>query len=198
MKKVFTLKDGTKIVIRPIKEKDIERSFKFFSELPKSDRNYLRVDVSDKKLVAKRIQDLKFKKIKRLIALDGDRIVADGALELEDHGWEEHIGEIRLIVAKDYRRKGLGMIMSSELYNLAAKQGVEELVAKMMKPQAEAQNIFHRLGFHHDLVMQAFVMDQQHHKQDLIIMRCKLKELWSEVEDYFYEKDMRHMVTHVF
>ena len=198
MNKKVTLKDGSLVTIRFLKEEDMEKSFEFFKALPAKDRLYLRVDVTKRELVEKRIRDMKFKKIKRIIALHDDKIVADGALELEDHGWEEHIGELRLILANDFRHRGLGMLMAGELYLLAAKEGVEEVVVKMMKPQVAAQRIFKRLGFHHDVILPSYVQDLNHKKQDLIIMRCKLKELWDELEDYFYEKDMRRMVTHMY
>ena len=198
MKKQAYLRDGTEVLIRDLKENDIEKSFAFFQELSDNDRLYLRVDVTDKKLVEKRIKDLRYKRISRLVALSSDKIVADGALELEDHGWEDHIGELRLIVANDFRRNGLGMLMANELYTLAASQKVEEIVVKIMKPQKEAQCIFKRLGFHLDVVIPDYVEDIHHHKHDLIIMRCKLKELWTELAEYFYEKDMRRMVTHMY
>ena len=198
MKKKAVLKEGLVVTIRDMREDDLEKSFEFFQSLSEKDRRYLRVDVTKKDLVEKRIKDLKHKRISRVVAESDEKIVADAALELEDHGWEDHIGELRLIIAKEFRRKGLGMLLADELYSLATKKGVEELVVKMMRPQVDAQAIFKRLGFHHDVTLPSFVQDMDHHKQDLIIMRCKLKELWTELADYFYEKDMRRMVTHMF
>ena len=198
MKKKVELKDGSLVIIRELRESDIEKSFDFFQELSFKDRKYLRVDVTQRSLVEKRIRDMRTKRIFRIVATINERIVADGALEFEDHGWEDHIGELRLIVANDYRRVGLGMHMANELYSIASKKGVEKIVVKIMKPQKDAQLIFKRLGFHQDVVLPSSVYDINHHKQDLIIMRCKLKEMWTELADYFYEKDMRRMVTHMY
>jgi L-amino acid N-acyltransferase YncA len=88
--------------------------------------------------------------------------------------------------------------MASELYLAAQKEKVEELVVKMMEPQKAAQSIFHKLGFHHDITLPDYVKDIHGQKQNLVLMRCRLTELWQELEDYFYEKDMRHAVTHMF
>lgn len=192
------LKDDTTVIIRPLTTNDIDKSFQFFSQLPKEDREYLRVDVTKRELVAERIRNMQEKNVRRFIALDGDQIVADATLELEGVGWKKHVAEIRIIIAHQYQRKGLGMIMANELYLQAQKENVEELVVKMMKPQTAAISIFHKLGFHHDTVLSEYVRDQNGHKQDLIIMRCSIKELWDELEDYFYEKDMRRAVTHKF
>ena len=198
MEKIKTLKDGTEVLIRPLALKDTQKSFEFFAELPDEDREYLRVDVTKRNLVEERIRTMQEMNVKRFVALIGAKIVADAALELEGVGWQEHVAELRIIIARPYQRKGLGMIMANELYLQAQKEKVEELVVKMMKPQKAALSIFHKLGFHHDIVLSDYVKDQHGHKQDLIIMRCSIKELWEELEDYFYEKDMRRAVTHKF
>jgi ribosomal protein S18 acetylase RimI-like enzyme len=198
MKKIKTLKDGTEVIIRPLTNNDVEKSFQFFQELPPEDREYLRVDVTKRDLVEKRILTMKGKNVKRIAAFCDDKIVADAALELEGVGWKAGVAEMRIIIARSFQRKGLGIIMAGELYLLAQKEKIEELVVKMMKPQKGAQSIFHKLGFHHDIILSNYVKDLHGHKQDLIIMRCSLTELWQELEDYFYEKDMRHAVTHMF
>lgn len=197
MKKKLKLKDGRVILIRELTKNDLLKSFEFFKNLPAEDRKYLRVDVSVFENVEHRIQMMDFMDIKRLVALDGDKIIADGAFEREGHGWKSDIGELRLIIAKDYQRKGLGMIMANELFQLALKAGVNELVVKMMKPQTAAQRIFTKLGFTHDATLTNHVKDQVGHHQDLVIMRCGVKEMWEELEDYFFEKDHRHAVTHM-
>ncbi|MFC2085415.1 GNAT family N-acetyltransferase, partial [Bacteroidota bacterium] len=191
MEKEVKLKDGSEVLVRDLNSNDVEKSFAFFQKLPVEDRIYLRVDVTKKENVEKRIKIMNYQRVKRLSAFYNNEIVADGALELEGHGWKEHTAELRLIVAEDFRRKGLGIILAGELFNLGLKEGVEEILVKMMKPQAAAQSIFHRLGFHHDIVLSNYVKDQSGKKQDLIIMRCSLKDLWEELEDYFHEKDYR-------
>ena len=61
--------------------------------------------------------------------------------------WKKHSGEIRLLISKTYRRKGLGMLLARELYLLAISEKVEDIIVKMMKIQEDAINIFKRMGF---------------------------------------------------
>ena len=133
MKKKVTLKDGSQVMIRSLKKDDVKKSIEFFKSLPSSDRIYLRSDVTNPKVVRNRIRDLETHREKALIALDGDQIVADGSLELEIHGWKEHLGEIRLVVARPYQRKGLGLLIARELYFIAASQKVEEIIQKSIQ-----------------------------------------------------------------
>ncbi|MFQ6113003.1 MAG: GNAT family N-acetyltransferase [bacterium] len=189
MKKVVKLKDGTEVIIRPLRRDDLDRSLAFFQALPAEDRAFLRRDVSKQEVVRQRILEMESGKARRLVAVHGEEIVADGSLELEGHGWKEHVGELRLIVARPFQRKGLGMLMARELYLLAASEKVEEIVVKMMRPQISAHSIFKKLGFCEDVTLREYVKDLGGTKQDLIIMRCDLKSLWREMEDYLAETD---------
>lgn len=184
MDKTLKLKDGTEVVIRKLGKDDIDRSFDFFNELPREDRAYLRVDVTRRDIIEQRIRAIDDKKIIRIAALVDGQIVADGALELEGHGWKDHVGEIRLIVASPYQRKGLGMLMARELYMLAAGQKVEEIIVKFMEPQVGAMNIFERLGFKREALLHDYVRDIEGTKRDLIVMRCDLESLWQKLDDY--------------
>jgi L-amino acid N-acyltransferase YncA len=189
MEKVVKLKDDSEVTVRPMVKEDLEKSFSFFQSLPPEDRTYLRSDVTKFEVVKRRVRAMEFLKIKRLVALSKDEIVAEGALEMEGHEWKEHIAELRLIVAKPFQRKGLGMLMARELYLLAVKEKVEEVVVRMMKPQMDAVGIWRRLGFTEDVTLHDYVKDLEGIKHDLVIMRCDLKSLWREMEEYFADTD---------
>lgn len=178
------LKDGTEVVVRELTIDDLESSVAFFRELPKEDRVYLRVDVTKRENVEQRIKRMKIENVHRLVAVAGDRIVADGALELEAEEWEQHMAELRLIVAHDFQRKGLGLLMARELFTLAASKNVEEVVARFMAPQKSARNVLEKLGFHQDTILHDYVRDIDGNKRDLVLMRCDLKSLWEKLEDY--------------
>jgi len=189
MDKTETLKDGKKITIRPLTLKDLDRLMAFYRSLPPEDRKYLRVDVTDRKVVAERIRLIDQGQVLRIIALYKDKIVADGALELSGEEWRRHQGEVRLIVSRPYRRKGLGMIMIRELYFQAAARNVETIVAKMMRPQKGAQTIFHRLGFREEALLPDYVRDLTGKTQDLLIMVCNLGDMWTELDHLYSDSD---------
>ncbi|MEE8478509.1 MAG: hypothetical protein V3S42_00740, partial [Candidatus Neomarinimicrobiota bacterium] len=78
MKKNINLKDNTEIALRQLKKRDRNRLTAFFSSLPKEDRIYLRVDVTDKEAIKQIIKSSKLGEGKRIIALYKDKIVAAG------------------------------------------------------------------------------------------------------------------------
>ena len=93
------LKDGTEVLIRPMRGDDLDRSFAFFKALSKEDRTYLRLDVSKRELVERRIRDMEEGLVRRIVAVAGDRIVGDAALELSGHGWMQHMAELDIRMA---------------------------------------------------------------------------------------------------
>ncbi|MGM0466448.1 MAG: GNAT family N-acetyltransferase [Acidobacteriota bacterium] len=191
MEKIETLKDGKKIKIRKLRESDLDELMKFYSTLPIEDRKYLKIDVTNRKVVQQRIKLIKTGKVFRIVAVYKDEIIADGALELSGEDWQKHQGELRVIVARSYQQKGLGTIMVRELYFLAVKKKVELVVVRMMRPQKGAQRIFRKLGFREELLIPDFVKDQEGKKQDLIVMTVNLKELWDELEQSYSDSDWR-------
>ncbi len=137
--KIEALRYGTTVVLREPTMDDVEDSLRFFKELPPEDRKYLRVDVTKRKNVEQRIKDSLEGRTYRIIALAGDKIIADGALEFSREDWSRHAGEIRAIVAHDYQRRGLGALLIKAIYGVAHQRGVEKLVAKMASPQTGAR-----------------------------------------------------------
>ena len=183
MEKKLKLEDQTVVLIREMTGRDLARSLAFFRSLSAEDRTYLRRDVTKHKVVEERIREVESGAARRLVAVVGDQIVADGTLEFSGQQWKKHVGELRLIIAQDFRRKGLGVQLARELFLLAASARVEEIIVKMMRPQKAARSIFRKLGFRQEVVLPDYVKDLNGAKQDMILMRCDLEALWTEMED---------------
>ena len=185
------LKDGREVVIRQMHGGDLDRSLAFFRGLTEEDRLSLRRDVTVREVVQQRIQEMETGTARRLVAVVGEAIVADGALEFSNFGWERHVAELRLYVAPAYQREGLGMAMAGALCDLASSSGIEEIVVKMMSSQNAALRIFQKLGFHEEVKLRDYVKDLKGNRRDLVLMRCPLQEIWRKYEDYVHETDMR-------
>ncbi|HSA94444.1 MAG TPA: GNAT family N-acetyltransferase [Acidobacteriota bacterium] len=189
MDKTEKMKDGTEVVIRRATAADLDRLMEFYGALPAEDRRYLKFDVTDRKSVAKRLRRLESGDDIRIVAVHGGVIVASGALELSGEAWSKHQGEIRVIIARAFQKRGLGTIMVRELYFIAVQNQITTIVARMMRPQVGAQKIFRRLGFHEESMLPDFVKDVRGDPQDLIVMTCDVKELWKQLDRTFSESD---------
>lgn len=191
MKKIDILKDGTKVSFRRLTPNDLDNLMKFYRALPKRDRKYLRVDVTDREKVKQRIKLIRSGNLVRIIALHDEEIIADGALELFESEWRKHQGELRVIVAQSFQRKGLGMIMMRELHHIAAQKKVKTLIVRMMRPQKAARKICRKLGFREELLIPDYIRDLTGSTQDMVIMTCNMKEFWEELEHFYMDSDWR-------
>lgn len=189
MEKIEILKDSTKVAIRNLTLDDLDKLMKFYCSLPQEDRKYLRVDVTNRNIVKQRIKSAELGNIVRIIAVHGDDIVADGALEIAAEQWRKHQGELRIIVAKKFQHKGLGMIMMRELYFLAVQKKVEKIIVKMMRPQIAVRTICRKLGFREELLIPDYVLDLTGKTQDLVIMTCEIKDFWKELDHFYIDSD---------
>lgn len=189
MEKKEKLKDGTEVVIRDLRTNDLDLLMKFYRALSPEDRRYLKFEVLDRNVVAKRLQRIETGEDFRVTALHHNKIVASGALELSEELWSRHRAEIRVIVAPRFQHKGLGTIMIRELYFIAVQQKLETVTAWMMRPQVNAQHIFRKLGFREEHLLPDFVKDIDGASQDLIVMACPLKDLGRELTHAFGDSD---------
>ncbi len=189
MEKKETLKDGTELTIRNITIDDLEQLINFFSELPVEDRRYLRIDVTDRKLVEERLRTAKSRGVTWIAAFLQNKMIAEGRLQLSLEDWRGNQGEIRLIVAKEFQKKGIGSLMMRELYWLAVEAKVELAIVKFMRPQIGARKVSKKFGFSEQTLIPDYVRDQEHKSQDLIIMTCNMNDFWKELEHFYGRTD---------
>jgi len=182
--KEVTLKDGSKVTMRPVVREDEEALYQFFKVMSKEDRLYLRDDVANREIINGWMENIDYEKVLPILAVDGEKIVADATLHRNPHGWMRHVGEIRMSVAGSHRGKGLARIIAAEIYQQAVGFGLDKLVAEMLTIQKNAQRVFERLGFQEEAVLKNHGMDATGKKHDLIIMSNDVTTLWENWTEF--------------
>jgi RimJ/RimL family protein N-acetyltransferase len=182
--KEVSLKSGQKLTLRLLKGDDIEPLVMFFKSLPEEDRMYLRSDVTKRENILRRFGDINYDKVYPVIALDRDRIVAIGSLWRAEFGWMRHLGEIRVVVASDFQRKGLCTILTREIFFHALTTDLYKIQAEVMEDQVGAVNAFERLGFKKETVLRKHVTDIHGKRENLVIMSLDIQEMWYLMEDF--------------
>ena len=79
----------------------------FFLPVSIEERRYMRHNVNDPQLIASWTENIDYDKVFPLVATVGDRIVGEATLHFND-GPARHRAEIRIFLAKDFKRRGLG------------------------------------------------------------------------------------------
>jgi len=180
------LKDGSTVTLKPFERKDKEALFNFFQRLPESDRLFLKDNVADPATVERWATELNYDRVFPLLAWKGNEIVADATLHKNLGGWMKHVGTIRIVVARDYHRRGLGSVLANELFLHALKSGLEKIVAEMMETQLSAVKVFEKLGFRQEAVFRGHVRDQIGVRHDLLVYTKDLEEFWANIQTHEY------------
>jgi ribosomal protein S18 acetylase RimI-like enzyme len=191
--KTIKIKDGTKIVIRPLSKQDGPALLKFFNEVPEDDRLFLKDDVTKKEIIDRWVTDLDFDKVLPMIAEKDAAILGDATLHFNRYRWQMHMAEIRCVVAKEYQHKGLGTALMRELVSAAQAKNVSKIRANMMDTQKSAQGAFQRLGFQKEAELKDFLVDQSGNKHNLILMVNDVYKMWEKMEDLLFFHDIKTM-----
>ena len=189
--KTITLKEKKKIVLRLMEDKDLDSLIKFYQSVPEADRLYLRVDVTDRKNLERRFGNLDYNHAYPILALDHDKIIGVGTLFRPTFGWMRNVGEVRVVIAPDYQRKGLATIFVRELFFRALKAKVFKLQAEMAETQESAIAAFERLGFRKEATLKKHITDVRGRRRDLVNMTLDVEDFWYLIEDYVESHDFR-------
>lgn len=169
--KTLTLRDGSTVTVRPLRSVDRDALADFFRRVPEEDRKFLKDDVSRPEVIDAWCREINAARVLPLIAEAEGKVVADATLHRRAAGWLRHVGEVRLVVDPEYRRKGLGSRLVEEIIQLAqAEEGLDKLVAEMTPEKGAARRAFERLGFRQVAVIPDLVRDQTGTARDLVIL----------------------------
>jgi len=182
--KEVSLKDGTKILLRPMAPTDKDALYEFFKAIPEEEARYLRDDVKSRLLIESWAKNLDYSRTLPILALKGDLIIADATINRRQFGWKWHLGTVRIFVHNEYRNLGLGEIMVGELIQIAYKLGIEKLVLEIPDTNTAVINTFTKAGFHRAALIPNMVKDRQNMPVDLAVMMRDIKPPLDESYDY--------------
>ncbi|MGD8981731.1 MAG: GNAT family N-acetyltransferase [Desulfobacterales bacterium] len=182
--KEVVLKDGTKILLRPMVLEDQEALYEFFKAVSEEEARYLRDDVKSRLLIESWAKNLDYSRTLPILAIKDDIIVADATINRRRSGWKWHLGTVRIFVHNDYRNRGLGELMVDELARIAYKLGIEKLVLEIPDTNTAVINTFTKVGFHRAAVIPNMAKDRQNMPVDLAVLMKDIKPPLDESYDY--------------
>ena len=189
--KSVKLKDGTKVVLSVMTDDELDDVIDFFQAVPDEDRLYLRSDTKNPEMVKQRFGNLNYDTMFPVLVKIDNNIIGIATLFRSAFGWMRNLGEIRVVIAKKYQRKGLATILTRELFFQALKKKLYKIQAELMDTQLSAIAAFERLGFRKEATLKKHVTDMKGSRRDLIIMTLDVEELWYLMEDYIKTPDFR-------
>ncbi len=178
--KDYVLRDGTRLLFRPMVPGDVDALWDFFRLIPPEDRLYFREEIDRRDVVRRWADALDYDAVLPILAFDGGRIVGDATLHRQKSGWKRRLGFLRIQVAPDFRHRGLGTAMIRELRHIGEKMGLRYLVAEIIEEQQPAVRSFEKLGFEKVAVLPNYVCDADGRLHNLVVLHYAMTEAREE------------------
>ncbi|MFQ5578443.1 MAG: GNAT family N-acetyltransferase [Anaerolineae bacterium] len=166
---LLTLSDGTRVLLRPLVSGDRDALVAFFAQVSEEDRRYLSDDVSNRDLVSSWAENLDYSKVFPLVAVVRNHIVGDATLHFRT-GAHGHQGELRIFLAHEMRRRGLGTRMLQALIDIGRNMGLHQLIAKVVTDQGSVIKAFKELGFSKECTLSDYFMLPNGSTRDVALM----------------------------
>lgn len=156
-RQLVTLSDGARVLLRLLTPADRQALTDLYAPIAADDMRYLRHNVRDPKVIEAWVEGLDYDRVMPLLGLAGDRVVGNCTLHF-GHGPTRHIAEVRIFLARDFRRRGLGSRMLHTLLELARRRSVFYLLAQIVSDQTNEIKAFEQAGFERKCTLDSFFM----------------------------------------
>lgn len=129
--------------MRALRSDDVDALTAFFASVPDGDRTFFKEDVGDTEVIAAWVGA---GDRHRLVAIVDGQVAGYVAVR-QGVGWSSHVGELRLVIAPDFRQRGIGRLLAQRAVVEALELGVAKLVVEVVAGQDRLHEMFTRLGF---------------------------------------------------
>ncbi len=186
----YPLKNGETVTVDLLKSSDYADVHNFLGRLTVGDQDYLKYDVSNLEFVKDRMAAIDQKtRISIGARNEAGLIVGEATVYWTRFGWKSHIGKLRIVVDKDYRKLGLSRYLSQLIFFRAQELGLSKIMAEFVRPQEAARHILSALGFKEVAVLPGFAMDNKLNKHDIIVMAADLGSLLDKYENMVWDDE---------
>ncbi|TAK97617.1 MAG: GNAT family N-acetyltransferase [Verrucomicrobia bacterium] len=172
--KQITLKDKSKVTLRPLRREDEKNFHALFLTIPEQERMFIKHKVTDPAVIAEWCQNIDLGRNLPLLATSDGKVLGVATLHQQLGGWKRHIGRVSVLVQPDVRGRGLARAMVSEIVEIARNTGLEHVEAEFIGEQAAAVHMFAMLGFSQFMVLENYVKDMQAINHDYVFMGLSL------------------------
>ena len=164
------LGDGAVVTFRLMEPPDRDAILDFARQLPPDDLLFLRLDIASADGVDEWLRNILAGRTITVLAIADGGVAGYASVHHNDVMWNRHVGEIRVNVASEYRRRRLGRRLTEEVFSIARELGLRKITAQMTPDQKGARATFERLGFRPEALLADYVVDREGRTRDLLIM----------------------------
>lgn len=160
---------GRRIFIRPFAPADLMALQGFAQAMPLHDLLFLDADIQKPEVLVEWAKAVIDGQIVSIVAFLDKRMVGTAAIVRDRLGWSQHVAELHLLVAEDFRGLGLGRSLLQHSFTLAVDGGAEKLCARMTPDQKGAMAMFEEMGFRQEALLTDHVRERGGDVHDLAV-----------------------------
>jgi GNAT superfamily N-acetyltransferase len=170
---------GPPITVRPMARDDAKALLDFFHRIPDDERYFLKDDVVSEAVINGWVEHLDYDRALPLLALDGERVCADGLLIRHRGDARSHYAEVRIVVDPEYRQRGLGTALLRELFDIAWDAELESVQGEFVEGvQEDALMAVRALGGVEAGTLKDAVRGRDNAAHDIVVLRVPLGRSW--------------------
>lgn len=142
------LRDGRRVLLRPFVGKDVDALYDFFHRMPLEYRRFAWDNVDNRQLIESWGRSVDYGKVFPLVAVDGNRIIADATLHMREGGPLRLVGRVKWMLDPAFRGDGLGTTLVQHLIKIARERGLRHISCLLISDlEADAVRTLEGLGF---------------------------------------------------
>ncbi|HEY75031.1 MAG TPA: GNAT family N-acetyltransferase [Thermoflexia bacterium] len=172
-RKVKTLPDGSRLLLRPLQKGDKQALVDLFARASREDLEWYRIDAADPKVVESWVDNLDYRRVFPLVAFANDRLIGEATLHFGEH-YHRHLAWVRIFLDKKYRRQGIGTLMVQSLIEIARRVGLRQLYGEIVTTQPQVIQGFLDMGFQHEVTLRDYFITSEGETLDMAIVVLRL------------------------
>lgn len=134
------------------------------------DLAYLRTDITRADVVDEWIENIEAGRTVTVIAEEEGKAIGYGSLHHNELMWTSHLGELRIVVSKRFRKLGVGRRLAAEVFHIAKEMSLDRVIVQIPASQPRVRNMFEQLGFRAEAILKEWLKGRDDKTYDLLIM----------------------------
>jgi hypothetical protein len=168
---------GREIAFRLLTADDRDAVLAFGKALPEEVVIFLRMDLSDPKVIDEWIENVQRGRTCTVLALADETVVGYGSLHHDDLLWTRHMGELR-VLANDNETDGnvLRQRLANEVFHIAKELDLMRVVVHIPNDQRGLLTMFEKMGFKPEALLTDWLMTGNGRTHDLLVLSQYVNE----------------------
>ena len=166
----IVLRQDSTITLRSLTDGDRTALLDFGNGLPQDDWLYLENDLRNPDIITRLVNAHQAENWRQIVAVDENGTICGYSAVRRLPGWSSHVADIQLIIAREWRRLGLGTVLARSIFDAARDLGAAKIIVEILEEQTAGQAIFVRMGFHFEGRLSDHVRDRTGGRHNLVLL----------------------------